>query len=146
MMKGKQRFKSFCYRWLVTSWLGVAINNRLLTIVAAGLFGGWFLYLDIFGDKDSWFQANFDLVKQLFIGEAALIDDRGVNDFAPRGKAHCIRLTVLLEIAIVVPLRWLTTPRLQSFAGCNVGGIEETDIRILMLVKPIFGELHENGH
>jgi hypothetical protein len=67
-MKGKQLFKSFCYRWLVTSWLGVVINNRLLTIVAAGLFGGWFLYLDIFGDQDTWFQANFDLVRRLFIG------------------------------------------------------------------------------
>ncbi len=67
-MKGKQRFKSFCYRWLVASWLGVFINNRLLTIVAAALFGGWFLYLDIFGDKDTWFQANFDLVRRLFIG------------------------------------------------------------------------------
>lgn len=45
----------------------MVINNRLVTIVGAGVFGGWLLYLDIFGDKDSWFQANFDFVRSLFI-------------------------------------------------------------------------------
>ncbi len=40
---------------------------RLVTIVVTGVFFGWLLYLDIFGIR-RLFQANFELVRILFIG------------------------------------------------------------------------------